>query len=65
MIFMMQNSKIKTTELERKVNELGKENDDLRNENNILQHAVDGLGLEGLSDFDTRSSIIELALRGG
>ncbi len=35
-----------------------------RNENNILQHAVDGLGLEGLSDFDTRSSIIELAIRG-
>ena len=37
LIFMMQNSKIKTTELERKVNELGKENDDLRNENNILK----------------------------
>jgi len=34
------------------------------NENNILQHAVDGLGLEGLHGFDTRSSIIELAIRG-
>ena len=34
------------------------------NENNILQHAVDGLGLERLHDFDTSSSIIELAIRG-
>ena len=34
------------------------------NENNILQHAVDGLGLEGLHEFDMGSSIIELAIRG-
>lgn len=39
-------------------------NPDEGNENNILQHAVDGLGLEGLHEFDISSSIIELAIRG-
>lgn len=39
-------------------------NPDEGNENNILQHAVDGLGLEGLHEFDASSSIIELAIRG-
>ena len=34
------------------------------NENNILQHAVDGLGLNGLHEFDINSAIIELAIRG-
>ena len=33
------------------------------NENNILQHAVDGLGLNGLHEFDISSAIIELAIR--
>lgn len=33
------------------------------NENKILQHAIDGLKLDGLHGFDTGSSIIELAIR--
>ena len=33
------------------------------NENKILQHAVHGLGLEGLHEFDVNASIIELAVR--
>ena len=31
---------------------------------NNIEQLVDGLGLEGLHGFDTRSSIIELAIRG-
>ena len=34
-------------------------------ENKILQHAVDGLSLDRLGEFDVRSSIIELAVRNG
>jgi|TARA_B100001094_G_scaffold215365_1_gene209371 glutamate formiminotransferase/formiminotetrahydrofolate cyclodeaminase len=38
-------------------------NSEESNENKILQHAVDGLCLDGLQDFDVSASVIELAVR--